>query len=313
MAAKAKIKKGTIKKKVITKADGTKEYHLEFEVENTSDGEVSIVISDNPWWKKKGGGMGPKEFEDRVPWLDKKGKPIIDPNTGKPATKPNWKRQRKRALQRWKNPEADGNPKIKEKDPLKIPKGGSKKVILIYDKEPWGTYADVYVVPETFVITDDVDKQAELPKKYDAHLTRKWKTATKQSFYWQGPHSTETYAFALPYPMIVHDHHEGDIEVVIDGVEGLPPGHSLVHIFPPIGVAYRLDEGDRGTSGAILLKQTKYAEPGEYTVGINYHVHSPGKLRHIARTVELDLLVPEAEAEVEAADIEDDCSKHKRK
>ncbi len=312
MAGKAKIKKGTIKKKVITKADGTKEYHLEFEVENTSDGEISIIISDNPWWQKDGGGMGPKEFEDRSPWLDQNGNQIIDPATDKPATKPDVKRQRKRALKRWKNPEADGNPNIKEKDPLKIPSGGSKKVILIYDMEPYATYADIYVVPETFVITDDVDEQADLPK-YDDHLTRTWKTATKQNFYWQGPHSTETYAFALPYPMIVHDYHEGEIEVVIDGVEGLPPGHSVVHIFPPIGVAYRLDEGDRGTSGAILLKQTKYAKPGEYVVGINYHVHCPEQLQDIARTVELDLLIPEAEADVEDAEPQDDCSKQKRK
>ncbi|WP_371189478.1 hypothetical protein [Thalassotalea maritima] len=295
---KAKIKSSSINKKVITKADGSKEYHLEFEIENVSDDDITIVISDNPWWPSDDGGMGPKAHEDRSPWLDKDGNQIIDPATGKAASKPDVKKQRKKSLQRWKNPDADGDPTINEHDPLRIPKQGKKKVVLIYEREPWATYADIYVVPEDFEITEDVDEQADLPE-YDDHLTRTWKTVSKQSFYWQGPHSTEAFAYALPYPMIVHDSHHGDIEIVIDEITGLPPGVQLVHAFPAIGIAYRLECGDRGTSGCLHLKQTQYTPPGDYVVGVRYHVHCPRRLSNIERVSQFDLRIPEAERDVD--------------
>lgn len=297
MPDQAEVVRSTIRKTEEQQTDGSVKYCVEFDLlNNETENDIYIVVSDNPWWPDENGGMGPKEYEDRVLMVDKQGNPKIDPATGEQATQPDFKRQRKRALERWVNPEAAENDEIDEKAPLRIPAGESKRVKLCYNRKPWGTYADIYVVDKDFQIADDISEQQNLPD-YDDQVTKPWENLHQQSFYRNGPRHTRAVAFPLPYPMIVHDSHDGDIEIVVDGVGGLPPGHKIIHIFPPIGVPYALDEGDRMTSGALFIKQVRKDDPGHYIMAIDYHVHRPDKLRRIRRTVEIDLIIPSVASE----------------
>jgi hypothetical protein len=83
---------------------------------------------------------------------------------------------------------------------------------------------------------------------------------------------------------------DGPIGVVIDAVDGLPPSHELVHIFPPLGVPYRLDFADRNSQGVMVLRQLTRTE-GRHSVRLRFRVVEPPILRELPeRVIEFTLV-----------------------
>jgi hypothetical protein len=240
-------------------------YTLTLKLCNTSDKEVKIKIASNAWLEKI---SNDKKEYPTVYKKDEDGIHHADPD----AT-------RKGVIARsWKNPETgDGQPLTLAK---KGDKGSCKEYKLSWRTKPSATYIDVYLTKPDGTLEDKFD---------GGGFNKSWDDIKLASFYPEGPKENYCCTFPIPYPMALESVWDGPIKVAIGSITGLPEGIEMLEVFPHIGVPYHLDLGDRGSVGAMILRQTGEVK-GRRTVAVNYHVVEPVHLSDWGRTHMLDIV-----------------------
>jgi hypothetical protein len=230
--------------------DGTKR-GIKVKVCNQTDHDIDIKLADNPWSKPvnpDAGNLGPKKYDIR------KENGEADTNA-----------QRKKALENFKNPNGGNGPWTLKK---KGAKGDCQEFDIPYDSEPAAVYCDVYIMKPDGTPRDD----------YADHYTRVWDPVVETAYIGpKGPHPQYACVYYLPYPMSLGAVWNGDIEVAIDRVEGLPKGFEIVHAYPAIHAAHHLDAADRESHAVIFVRQMQPFS-GRFTIQVYYRIVSPAHL-----------------------------------
>jgi hypothetical protein len=241
---------------------GVTTYTLTLKICNKNDKEIKLKVASNAWLEKISN--------------DQKEHPVVlkkDGTTDLDAT-------RKKVIEdTWKNPETNDD------QPLTLSKQGTKGDCKEYVIK-WKTQKPTYTYIDVFLCKPD----GTLEEKFeDGGYNHAWDEIKFAAFYPNGPKQNYCCAFPISFPMALERVWGKDIKIAIDQVEGLPPGIDLLEVFPHMGIPYPLDVGDRGSVGALFLRQSREVK-GRHTVRVSYHVADPEHLREWGRTLALQIV-----------------------
>jgi hypothetical protein len=238
--------------------NGVTTYTLTLKICNKGDKDVKIKIASNAWMEKISNDK--KEY----PTVMKDGKP--DPG----AT-------RKEVIEKtWKNPETGG------KEPLAIAKGECKEYKLVWKSKPISTYIDIFLAKP----------DGDLEEKFEGGgFNKEWDGIELATYYPEGPKQNYCCLFPLAFPMALEQVWGRDIKIAIDKITGIPDGIQLLSVFPPMGIPYHLDVGDRGSVGNIILRQVSEMNSlDEHEVEVTYRVVEPSHLSDWYRTMTFTII-----------------------
>lgn len=209
-------------------------------------------------------------------------------------------------------PDSDKKKAIRAGKDMELNPGECKEVEFIYTQEPTMAYTDFYEYNP------------------DGTLKPDWTWGTVHDFRPKKVGSIPNnhqkqyaFSFPIPYQMSISTIHHDKIDVTIEKIEGIPEQMELVSIVPGIGASYRLDFADRGSIGAIILRQKESFPDGHRsTITIYQRVMSPKELSNWpVRTVSFELANDDTAPEINitssninresldiSAIITDDCS-----